>query len=272
MSLSRSSTDRGRGSLPPLPPRHGSLINALAESSALVEIGGFFGMRGLLRRLAPRGDGHPVVVVPGFMASDALTNGLRGFLSALGYDAYPWELGRNPGLRVELCEKLERRVAEIRAATGRRVSLIGWSLGGMYVRAIAHRRTEDVRQVITLGTPFNISTDDAVGGAIARVYVMLNPDAVNDPLMASGITRAPTPVPSTSIFSVRDGIVPWHRCVEQADERTESIRVPGSHCGMTHNPLILGLVAERLAQREHAWRPFTPSGLKALVTRPFRPS
>jgi esterase/lipase len=260
---------RKADALPPMPPRT-SLLKVMAEASAVAEIGSFYGVRRLLERRAPRGDGHPVMVLPGFMASDTLTQGLRSFLAALGYEVHAWELGRNPGLRLDLCEKLEKRIARIRATTGRRVSLIGWSLGGMYARAIAHRQSEHIRQVITLGTPFNINVDDAVGGAIARVYVMLNPQASADPLMASGLVRHATPVPSTSIFSVRDGIVPWHRCVEQADERTECIRIPGSHCGMTYNPVVLSLVAERLSQREHGWRPFRPSGLKALVTRPFR--
>ena len=249
-------------------PAHASLLNSLLEARALAEIGSYYGLRRLLRRLAPRGDGHPVMVLPGFMASDALTRALRDFLDGLGYEVHAWELGRNPGLRLELCEKLEARLAVIRRGANRRVSLVGWSLGGMYARTIAHRQREHVRQVITLGTPFGIGTSDGANGAIARMYVALNPQAATDPLMASGLAREPTPVPSTSIFSVRDGIVPWTSCVERCDARRENIRVSGSHCGMTYNPLILAIVAERLAQREHAWRPFRPSGLNVLLSRP----
>ena len=138
----------------------------------------------------------------------------------------------------------------------------------MYARVIAQRRRDDIRQVITLGTPFRVTAEDGGKGAIARMYLKLNPDASADPLMASGLARLPTPVPSTSIYSTRDGIVPWTSCVEQCDARHENIRVHGSHCGMTYNPLILGIVAERLGQREHAWRPFRPSGLNAVLSRP----
>jgi len=245
-------------SLPP--PRHAqppgsahhSLLNSLSEIRALAEIGSYFGVRPLLERVAPRGDGHPVMVLPGFMASDTLTQGLRDFLGRLGYEVHAWELGRNPGLRLELCEKLEARIEAIRGASHRRVSLVGWSLGGMYARAIAHRRSDDIRQVITLGTPFRVSAEDGGKGAIARMYMKLNPDASADPLMASGLARLPTPVPSTSIYSTRDGIVQWESCVEHCDARRENIRVHGSHCGMTYNPLILAIVAERLGQREHA--------------------
>lgn len=249
-------------------PAHSSLLNSLLEARALAEIGSYYGLRRLLGRLAPRGDGHPVMVLPGFMASDALTQGLRDFLAGLGYEVHAWELGRNPGLRMELCEKLEARLGAIRRDANRRVSLIGWSLGGMYARAIAHRQQEHVRQVITLGTPFRVAAADGANGAIARMYVALNPQAATDPLMASGLAGEPTPVPSTSIFSVRDGIVRWTNCVERCDARRENIRVPGSHCGMTYNPLVLAIVAERLAQREHDWRPFRPAGLKALLSRP----
>ena len=252
----------------PRAPHATSLLNALSEMRALAEIGSYFGIRPLLERVVPRGDGHPVMVLPGFMASDTLTQGLRDFLQRLGYEVHAWELGRNPGLRLDLCEKLEARIEAIRGASHRRLSLVGWSLGGMYARAIAHRRSDDIRQVITMGTPFRVSAEDGGKGAIARMYVKLNPDASADPLMASGLARLPTPVPSTSIYSTRDGIVPWASCVEQCDARRENIRVHGSHCGMTYNPLILAIVAERLAQREHAWRPFRPSGLHAVLSRP----
>jgi len=252
----------------PRASRAASLLDSLSEVRALAEIGSYFGIRPLLERVAPRGDGHPVMVLPGFMASDTLTQGLRDFLERLGYEVHAWELGRNPGLRLDLCEKLEARIEAIRGASHRRLSLVGWSLGGMYARAIAHRRSDDIRQVITMGTPFRVSAEDGGKGAIARMYVKLNPNASADPLMASGLARLPTPVPSTSIYSRRDGIVSWASCVEQCDARRENIRVHGSHCGMTYNPLILAIVAERLGQREHAWRPFRPSGLNALLSRP----
>lgn len=247
-----------------------SLLNSLSEVRALAEIGSYFGIRPLLQRVVARGDGHPVMVLPGFMASDAMTQGLRDFLQRLGYEVHAWELGRNPGLRLDLCEKLEARIEAIRGASHRRVSLVGWSLGGMYARVIAHRRSEEVRQVITLGTPFRLTAEDGGTGAIARMYLKLNPEASTDALTAGGLARLPTPVPSTSIYSTGDGIVPWAGCVEQCDARHENIRVHGSHCGMTYNPLILAIVADRLGQREHTWRPFSRSGLNALLPRPVR--
>ena len=100
------------------------------------------------------------------------------------------------------------------------------------------------------------------------LYERLNPDMQDDPLTASKIMQQTPPVPSTSIFSETDGIAPWRCCVDQCDDRTENIRVTGSHCGMTHNPLVLYAIAERLAQREHHWQPFQPSRLKRLLYKP----
>ena len=257
-----------------LPPRAytpPTLLQTLGELRAFGEIGCFYGTRPLLKRLAPRGDGHPVMVLPGFMASDALTAAMRDFLVGLGYEVHAWELGRNPGLRHDLCCKLEERIAAIRNRTRRRVTLVGWSLGGLYARVIAHRQSDSIRQIITLGSPFNFSVaqTDSISGPAARLYQLLNPGHAEDPLSGSGLTERSPPVPSTSIFSQRDGIAPWRCCIDQCDEKTENIRVPGSHCGMTHNPFILHVVAERLAQREHAWKPFRASWASRLLFRPM---
>lgn len=255
--------------LQPQPFTPPTLLQTLTELRAFAEVGSFYGTRPLLRLIAPRGDGHPVLVLPGFMASDALTRALRGFLEDLGYEVHAWELGRNPGLRHDLCCKLEERTAAIRARTHRRVTLIGWSLGGVYARVIAHRQSDSIRQIITLGSPFNVEQTDSISGPVARLYKRLNPEQENDPLNGSGLMRLSPPVPSTSIFSQRDGIAPWRCCVDHCDEKTENIRVPGSHCGMTHNPFILHVIAERLAQREHAWKPFRASLATRLFLRPL---
>ena len=104
---------------------------------------------------APRGDGHPVLVLPGFIASDTSTAVLRRYLAKLGYDAHAWELGRNLGPRAIGAEgeKLIARLRAIHDATGEKVSIVGWSLGGIMARIIARRAPDAVRQVITLGHP-----------------------------------------------------------------------------------------------------------------------
>jgi pimeloyl-ACP methyl ester carboxylesterase len=193
--------------------------------------------RPLLRR-APRGDGHPVLVLPGFMAGDDSTRAIRRTLSGLGYRAHPWLLGRNLGVQDRLWGQLAERVDGLHQRYGRRLSLVGWSLGGVYAREIAKQMPTHVRQVVTLGSPF---------GNMAWA------------------TKAPPEQPSTSVFSKTDGIVHWRSCLEPATDHTENIEVPGSHCGLGFNALALYAMADRLAQREGGWRPFDRSGWRRIA-------
>lgn len=241
-----------------------SLLKTLAELRAIAEIGGFFASRKILQKYAPKGDGHPVMVIPGFMTGDSFTGLLRGFLEELGYDPYPWDLGTNQGLTDKTCENIEEKIKAIYQSGGRKVSLIGHSLGGFYARCIAQRQPQHVRQIITLGTPFNIGFEernpDSSGGPLARAYDQLNPGAKNDKLPNSTLMCFPPSLPSTSIYSEGDGIVGWEHCIDIAGDTTENICVPGSHSGMAHNPLALHVVADRLAQPEQEWKPFNPPG------------
>jgi len=100
-----------------------------------------------------KGDGHPVLVLPGFMASDTSTNPLRKFIEKLGYNAYAWELGRNTA-KLEILDVLIDKLEDIYHETGQEITVIGWSLGGVYARQIAKAKPEMVRQIITLGSPF----------------------------------------------------------------------------------------------------------------------
>jgi pimeloyl-ACP methyl ester carboxylesterase len=132
------------------PPGLGLL---LAEARGLFELNAGFLLSPLLMR-APRGDGHPVLALPGFLASDFSMMPMRRYLSELGYDAHAWRMGRNFGGLSRMRDALRVRLAEIHAGTGRKVSLVGWSLGGVYARDLALQAPDMVRSVITLGSPF----------------------------------------------------------------------------------------------------------------------
>ncbi|MCZ6618402.1 MAG: alpha/beta hydrolase [Gammaproteobacteria bacterium] len=221
---------------------------------------------------APRGDGHPVLVLPGFGAGDRSTTVIRGFLTSLGYRARPWELGTNLGPAIpDLMVELAARLDEVFVAAGEvKVSLIGWSLGGVYARLLAHRYTNKVRQVITLGSPF-------AGG---RGSTSVNPAARNN----SGVefVREPSKrlrrlageplpgVPSTAVFSKSDGIVPWQIATQQPTAIAENIEVYVSHLGLGFNPAVLYAMADRLANRDGTWRPFARFGWKRFVYGPAR--
>lgn len=206
----------------------------------------------LLRR-APRGDEQPVLVLPGFMASDVSTGVLRRFLAQLGYRAHGWGLGRNVGPSSEMAQGLALRLEELRRRYGRRVSVVGQSLGGIYARELARRFPDDVRQVITLASPFQDPEATNVPSALL-VRRRQHPDerAFRERL------RAPLPVPSTAIYSRTDGIVAWRSCCEDPGPQRESIEVESSHLGMGHHPVVLLTIADRLRQPEGAWEPFRP--------------
>ena len=229
---------------------------ACAELSALSVTSPFL-------QLAPRGDGHPVLVLPGFVTTDVSTWALRRYLSSLGYDVHAWELGRNIGPKSigARGERLERRLEEIRAETGRKASLVGWSLGGIMARELARSQPDAVRQVITLGSPF---TGNPHATNVSKLYEQLSGEKVDDPRLLAKRARPP-PVPSTAIFSKTDGIVAWRNCMEPAGELTDNIEVRGSHFGLVVNPAVLFAVADRLAQPERGWAPFARTGWRAAV-------
>ena len=231
---------------------------SLFELRALFEVMSLAPAQPMLRA-APRGDGHPVLVFPGFFTADRSTARLRNFLNTKGFIAYGWDEGRNPGLREELYLRLRDRLIELTDAHQRPVSLVGWSLGGIYARLLAHQYPDQVRQVVTLASPFNVSAGnrEAVSGAVERLYERMNPDQASDPLLEHQDTwRLPPPVPSTAIYSEGDGVAHWSFCVDDEDDFTENLQIPSSHMGMTHNPLVLYAVADRLSQPEGRWRPF----------------
>jgi pimeloyl-ACP methyl ester carboxylesterase len=246
---------RARGA----PPR--LLLGVLEQQRAMAELAGYVVSLPVLRRM-PRGDGHPVLVLPGFLASDRSTVALRSALRSRGHAVHRWGLGRNLGPRPAVAEALVDRLDGLHRAAGRPVSIVGWSLGGMYARVLARRRPEAVRQVITLGSPFRMRPGDLPGSTF---------DALDPQLRAARRDEAeglPLPVPSTAIYSRSDGVVRWQLCVESHRHRAENIEVVGSHCGLGHNPAAVLAVGDRLAQAECSWRPFSPPRHMALLYPP----
>jgi hypothetical protein len=232
------------------------------EGRALSELGAFVGALPLLS-LAPRGDGHPVLVLPGLVASDVSTRPLRSFLKTRGYAVSGWRQGRNLGLREGVQHAMVDLVHELHDTYGQKVSLVGWSLGGLYARQLAKMMPGRVRSVITLGSPF------AAGPKATnawRVYEMASGRKAEheDGRFGGSLSSAP-PVPTTAIFSRTDGICAWQGCMEKSSAQSESIEVESSHCGMGHHPAAVYAVADRLAQPEGQWKPFNRNGWRSLV-------
>jgi pimeloyl-ACP methyl ester carboxylesterase len=232
------------------------------EGRAISELGAFLGALPLLS-LAPRGDGHPVLVLPGLVASDTSTRPLRSFLRSRGYAVSGWRQGRNLGLRHGVQDAMVDLLQEMNDTHGRKVSLVGWSLGGLYARQLAKMMPERVRGVITLGSPF-ASGPKATNAW--RVYELASGlSAEEEDHRFGGALAGTPPVPTTAIFSRTDGICAWQGCMEQTSATSESIEVESSHCGMGHHPAAVYAVADRLAQAEGEWSPFDRSGWRSLV-------
>jgi pimeloyl-ACP methyl ester carboxylesterase len=212
---------------------------------------------------AAKGDGHPVLVLPGLAAGDASTTVLRRFLRSRGYAASGWGQGLNLGLRDGVLERIHERLSDLWLEHGRAVSIVGWSLGGLYARELAKQSPHMVRLVITLGSPFNVHPRETNAW---RLYQLVSGQRIdtNDLI---GPLRTPPPVPTTSIWSPTDGVVSWRCSVETRCELAENIVLESSHLGLGAHPATLFAVADRLAQPEGYWAPFHRRGWRSLVYR-----
>jgi pimeloyl-ACP methyl ester carboxylesterase len=206
----------------------------------------------------PQGDGHPVLVLPGFLAGAPSTQFLRQLLRRLGYRAYDWKLGYNFGVRPSMIKQLPARVNDIRQRNdGRKISLIGWSAGGIFAREVARHQPEAVRMVITLGSPIRGNQHATHAW---RMWRLMNRTSQAHEVVseAARIAREePLSVPTTCVYSKSDGIVAWQCCLSRPGAETENVEVHGSHLGYGHDVEALRVIADRLAQPEGHWRPYT---------------
>ncbi len=214
---------------------------------------------------ARRGDGHTVMVIPGFTADDHSTRSLRNYLVDLGYKVHGWSLGVNLGLREDLFALAQGRIEDLYQRHGESITLIGQSLGGIYARELA-KVSSHVRQVICLGSPVDSRRGD--GSRLSVLYDVINPEVRDSDkhAIAEHIATEP-PVPCSMVYSREDGIVHWQTCMQHESENStsENIRVYGSHSGMGFNPAIYYLLANRLRQPKGSWRSFrAPLWLQGL--------
>ncbi len=272
----------------------GRLLYLTEPVRAVIDFGLLTSSAPLLAAL-PRGDGHPVLVLPGLGGADSATVALRAVLRHLGYRAVGWRLGRNVGPTAHAVNGMRARLAALADQSHAAVSLIGWSLGGIYARQLARRVPDAVRQVITLGSPIGLSrarqrTDRREASAgprpvnrlfddwsgfprwphwadWSRWYARLQAESSNLPLEAG----TPLPVPTTSIYSPLDGIVGWRACLNDPAPHAENIAVAASHLGYGHHPAVIWAIADRLAQPAGQWAPFRPPPLlRPLYLQPER--
>jgi len=215
---------------------------------------------------SPRGDGHPVLLVPGFTAGDATLVGLSLFLRSRGYHVETWGFGQNTGFKLKFAQALEQKIRFLHHRHRRKVSVIGWSLGGVYGFYTAHNASECIRTVISLGSPMRFSVGEVkvpmVVQALYRYFAHPMGPVAHVANVRSKVLKSPPPMPSTCIYSMTDGIVPPNSAqLDTSVGQHENIWVPGSHIGLGFNAAVMWVLADRLAQPEGAWEPFKPHGV-----------
>ena len=195
----------------------------------------------------PRGDGHPVLFLPGYTASDSSTWALRRYFGLLGYDARGWGLGRNSGNVALHAPQVAAIVEELYAGGERQVSLVGWSMGGVISREVALLHPDKIRRVITMGSPITGGPKyTAFADQLASEGVDL--DAIEAHIHRRQRMSPPLRVPVTAIFSRRDGVVAWQACIDQINQAVEHVEVTSSHLGLGFDPKVYRLIARRLAK------------------------
>ena len=194
--------------------------------------------------LGPRGpeDGPPVLVIPGFLATDRTTMDIRRALARAGWRAHPWMLGVNTGAKANTMELLQQRLETISAEAMQPVLLVGWSLGGMFARQIACRVPEKVRAVVTLGSPFsgNLKTNTNV----REIYEWIAGHDVNLPPFERFGHKPP--VPTLALWSRKDGIVAPAAARGMAHEVDKAIEVDTGHTGFIANRPVMSRVVKEI--------------------------
>ncbi len=190
---------------------------------------------------------------------------MRGLLDSLGYEAHGWGMGRNMRIdnaREAAMHDLVRRISD---DAGRKVSIVGWSLGGVFAREIAKAMPERVRLVISLGSPISNDRNHSNARRLFEYLNGKNPEPIREGRFHD-LGEAP-PVPTTSILTKSDGVVAWRGSVQKPSPMTENIEIHASHIGLGVNPLAMVAIADRLSQAEGQWKPFDRSGLRRLFFR-----
>jgi len=191
-------------------------------------------------RQIPPGDGHIVLVLPAFLTGDWATAPFRRFLRQCGLRAEGWRLGTNWGPTPGVLAGLRRRITELREQQGGPISLVGISLGGLLARDLAHSQPQDVRQVITMASPWRLPTASTIE-PLVRITTRFHSRDID----LARLSR-PLAMPETSLYTRDDGIVAWQTCCPEPGQGGTAIEVRGAHVTICRNPQAMIAVARCL--------------------------
>ena len=231
-----------------------SSSHVMREALGLIELPRLLLRFPSLARL-PRGNGEPILILPGYGAGDGSTMILKGYLRLLGYRARGWGLGRNRGAASESLPRLLRRLGNLSRRSKQKVVIIGWSFGGYLARELARERPDLVRLVITLGTP-------VVGGpkytAAAKSYRKRGIDIEAIAAEVEQRSRlADLEIPVVAIYSRDDSVVAWQACIDRQSPNIEHVEIKSTHLGFGFSADVYQIIARRLAQFESQAAPLT---------------
>jgi pimeloyl-ACP methyl ester carboxylesterase len=225
----------------PQPSRAQSILgSAIDEAAALIRPNPTIDLKRLAAGL-PKGDGSAVLAIPGSLRDDSHTETLRDMLIELGYRPYGWEQGTNWGPTKRLIDGASARLEAISAASGK-VSVIGFSMGGLFARYLGRRQPEHVRQVMTICSPFADPIDGPRFAAPFAVRLWYGQEILT---LADEI-RQPLSTPGTFLYTKTDGVVVWRHCIDESVSAQDNIEFQGQHVDAAHNPNVLKIIGERL--------------------------
>ncbi len=184
------------------------------------------------------------MVIPGMMSGDSSTAYIRRSLEASGFDVHKSGIAFHTGIEAMRFENLRARVQHIRETTGKKLLLVGWSLGGVYARALAHAAADDIAMVMSLGSPFS---GPRTANRAWRLYNLVNDHSVDSPPIAIDVSLKP-PVFTIAAWSRRDGIVSIASARGLPEESDETLELPGSHIDLGTSSRCVGPVIERLGR------------------------
>jgi pimeloyl-ACP methyl ester carboxylesterase len=193
---------------------------------------------------AARGNGQPVIVIPGFLAPDMSTARLRDFLARQDFQPVSWTVGINLGPMRRVMADLEKQIRALADQAGRPVSLVGISLGGTTARQAAKCCPDHVARVITVVSPIHMPVVTPLAPLAQAAALLWDAEEMRD----LAAFAQPPPVPVTAIVSRDDGIIDWRASIPAPSEMVEVVEVSGPHMSICTNPEVQRIVAERLAR------------------------
>ena len=264
----------------PLPPGSDKLARELPRAARELISLADWRWRQQLKQV-PRGDGHAVMTIPGFGGADGCMSMMRRYLNSWGYQAEPWGLGRNLLTDkiqtldevLDFCYEMESgivdRLEQIVDQTGEKVSLIGWSMGGIYANSIAQTHPDLVRQIITLGSPIGDPRGTSVWNIMKKFMGGDVPDSMQnvDGWVQRKDSQGDRRVRTTILYSEHDGAVSRESAIIENHDMVQNIHVASSHVGFAHNPVVYYVIADRLRQCPLNWEEFCYSKMPEKVRK-----